>query len=83
MVFGINVAGGLAGAPIGKLDVWIRTFALAEIIGVPDTDIRGKLRGEGFSIVAEGADACTIRLSVNEEAHRLIGLLRDWAKQGQ
>lgn len=83
MVFGVNVAGRLADAPDGKLDVWVRPPALSEVTGVPEKDIRAELRRGGWHVVAENSDGCSLRLSTNDEAERLVRQLKEWAKQGQ
>jgi Endonuclease NucS C-terminal domain len=82
MVFGVNVAGGRAFAREGKLDVWIRPHALSEVTGIPEENIRARLESEHFA-VEDGQDSCWRQLSTREEAGQLIGLLREWARQGQ
>jgi hypothetical protein len=78
MVFGINVAGELAQAPSGKLDVWVRPHDLSEATGVPEETIRLKLRDD-YSVVFDQKDRCGLRLSTQEDAKRLVNQLREWA----
>lgn len=40
MVFGVNVAGALAQAPSGKLDIWVPAPVLSQVTGVPQENIR-------------------------------------------
>lgn len=82
IVFGVNVAGGLSGARDGKLDVWIRPFALSEATGLEEDGIRTRLRSK-HNVTADNRDSLWIQLSTRDEAERLIGQLKEWAQEGQ
>jgi hypothetical protein len=81
MVFGVNVAGMLAQAPIGELDAWVRPHDLSEVTGVAEGSIRQKLR-DTFSVVKEQKDRWGVRLSSRDEAERLVAQLRSWVEEG-
>ena len=81
MVFGINVAGALALAPIAKLDVWVRAPVLSQVTDVAEETIRTGLRKS--HVVVRENDACIVRLSTREEAERLVSQLKQWAEEGQ
>ncbi|HKT13703.1 MAG TPA: endonuclease NucS domain-containing protein [Terriglobia bacterium] len=82
IVFGVNVAGGLASSAKGKLDVWVRPYALFEVTGIPEEEIRAKLRSE-HHVVADNPDSCRLQLSTPDEANRFMEQLRRWARPGQ
>ena len=81
MVLGINVSGAVAETPKGKLDVWVRQLALAEVTGVEEAAIRSSLNS--YSLVAKGQDYCVVRLSTRDEALRLVNQLNEWGKRNQ
>lgn len=82
MVFGVNVSGGLAKTPAGKLDVWVRPPVLGEVTGIEEARVRSELKAN-YSVVAAGQDACAIRLSTQDEAERLVNQLKEWSKSTQ
>jgi hypothetical protein len=77
MVYGINASGQLANAPIGQLDIWVRTDKLAEVSGVPEKMIKDRL-SKDFAPFDAGRMDFVIRLKSTEDAETLVARLREF-----
>jgi hypothetical protein len=77
MILGLNVAGSRRRTPLGEFDVWIPVPRLAEVVSVPEAEIRNTLH-ERFAATDAGATDCIVRLSDPERAQELVSLLREW-----
>jgi hypothetical protein len=83
LLCGVNVVANW-GAPDGSVDVWISHGNLAQASGVPEESLTEKLRSE-FEFVRqyEGAHQMILRIKSEEEAAKMVDLLRAWLEGPQ
>ena len=77
MIVGVNVSGGRRRSPPGELDIWTAPTKLAELVSVPENQIRKELKN-GFQSTDSGTSECIVRLNSEEAAQRLVSLFRSW-----
>jgi Endonuclease NucS len=77
MIVGVNVSGGRRRSPPGELDIWTAPSKLAELVSVPEKQIRDELKN-GFQATDAGTSECVVRLNSEEAAQRLVALFRSW-----
>jgi hypothetical protein len=78
MFFGVNVSGGRDRAPTGELHVWIPPKTIAELSGIPESEIRDCLKNSHGAYEA-GATDMIVRLQNVDQAKLLADKLRKWA----
>jgi len=80
IVYGINVSGQLADAPIGELDIWVNTDKLAEVSGVAKDTINQQL-SKNFKSFEAGRMKFVIRLKNTKEVELLVAQLGEFSAE--